>query len=86
MHMGTVSRGLFSLSSIWLISTGIYEMSGQTAKSKSWIGNTELVQMIVASNGTLKVGLGVSMLALSAMRLSEVSTNSSIKTRDKEQE
>lgn len=68
--MGSVSRCLFLLSSIWLISTGAYEMTGQTAKSKSWIGNTELVQMIVASHGTLKVGLGVSVLALSTVGLS----------------
>ena len=84
MHMRTVSNGLFLLSSIWLVSTGVYEMTGQTAKSKSWIGNTELVQMIVASNGTLKVGLGVSMLAFSATGLPGLSPHSNTKTREKD--
>ena len=66
-----MSRLLFLLSSIWLVSTSIYEMTGQTAKSKSWVGNTELVQMLVTINGMLKVGLGLSIFAFSAIGLSD---------------
>lgn len=84
MRMSALSNGLFLFSSIWLVSTGVHEMTGQTAKSKSWIGNTELVQMIVASNGTLRFGLGVSILGLSAVGLSGLPQRTALENKDEE--
>ena len=81
---GTSSRLLFIISSIWLISAGIYEISGQNAKSKSWIGNTELVQMIVSSNGSLKIGIGISVLGLSAVGLSGLPQRTTLENKEEE--
>ena len=81
---GTSSRLLFIISSIWLISAGIYEISGQTTKSKSWIGNTELMQMIVSRNGSLKIGIGGSMLGLSAVGLSGLPQLATLENKEEE--
>ena len=70
--IGSLSRSLFLAAGAWLIVSGAGELTTRSQGNAygSWLDETSFMALGMRSNGSLKIGLGLSCLAGAAVGLS----------------